>query len=424
MRCFLLRPSCYQSLLDSFSSKALNLEKLNQLWLKLCLKLFKPVFVCGRMVLACDGIKAPKEGRKMPGVKLCHQQSSNNSKPEYVMAHSMQMVALMVEGIGQKISAILLVARIHEGVIFSNRDQRTLLDKLSIMISQLVTVNEKGPLVVCDAYYASASLLKSMIAQGGVMLVRVRNNAVGYAQAESKKKAGRGRPKKYGKSIGIAKQFKERAAEFQVIDSPIRDENNIKVRYLVLDLLWKQYQDLVRFILVDHPTRGKMILMTNEWEMLPSEAIRTYHARFGIEMSFKALIHTVGGFAYHFWMKEMKKIRRWNRGQYMHREPKKYREKVKQKLNTYHAYINLAAIAQGLLSYLAIHHSKKVWLSFGSWMRTIRMDLAPSESVAAEALKNSFLEFLHSTDDPLSFKKFLARKVDLGRMFGHLSDAA
>jgi hypothetical protein len=287
-----------------------------------------------------------------------------------------------------------------------------------------VKVGEKGPLIVCDAYYASASLLKSMIGQGAAMLVRVRNNAVGYAPAVPKKNPGRGRPQKYGKRIAIAKQFKERFAEFQVIDSPIRDESGLKVRYLVLDLLWKQYQDLVRFILVDHPIRGKMILMTNEWDMLPSEAIRTYHARFGIEMSFKALIHTVGGFAYHFWMKEMKKIRRWNRGQYMHRETEQYRDKVREKLGTYHAYINLAAIAQGLLSYLAINHSKKVWLSFGSWMRTIRMDIAPSESVAADALKNSFLEFLHSTDDPLSFKKFLARKVDPGRMLRHLSEAA
>ena len=36
----------------------------------------------------------------------------NNSKPEYVMAHSMQMLALLVEGFGNKITAILIGARI------------------------------------------------------------------------------------------------------------------------------------------------------------------------------------------------------------------------------------------------------------------------------------------------------------------------
>src|ERR1700692_4635834 len=43
-----------------------------------------------------DGIKAPKRGKKMPAVKLLHQQSESNTKPEYIMGHSMQAVGLLV----------------------------------------------------------------------------------------------------------------------------------------------------------------------------------------------------------------------------------------------------------------------------------------------------------------------------------------
>ncbi|MBC8740934.1 hypothetical protein F6X40_30430 [Paraburkholderia sp. UCT31] len=32
----------------------------------------------------------------MPGVKLLHQQSDSNTKPEYIMGHSMQAASLLV----------------------------------------------------------------------------------------------------------------------------------------------------------------------------------------------------------------------------------------------------------------------------------------------------------------------------------------
>jgi len=172
IRAFRLKPSCYQALIDSFHSRAVKLEFLNQLWLKICLRLFTPVTTNGRIVLACDGIKAPKEGRRMPSVKLCHQSSTNNSKPDFVMAHSIQMLALMVEGLGGKITSVLIGARIHEGLVFSNRDERTLLDKMSSMFHSMTNGANNGYLLVADACYASTKLFQSMISHGSTMLVR------------------------------------------------------------------------------------------------------------------------------------------------------------------------------------------------------------------------------------------------------------
>lgn len=414
VRAFGLRPNCYQSLLDCFSSQAVNLDLLNQLWLKLCLRTFNPVLVQGRIVLACDGIKAPKEGRRMPSVKLCHQSSTNNSKPEFIMAHSMQMLSLLVEGFGKKISAVLLSARIHEGLVFSNRDHRTLLDKMNTMVAVTLSLEKKNFLLVADAYYSSAALLDSMAAQNGAMLVRVRNNAVGYLPALPSAKPRRGRPKKYGERVAIFDLFKVRSNKFTSISSPIRDEEGVTIRYLDIELLWKQLKGNVRFILCDHPTRGQCILMTNDRNLKPEEAIRLYHARFGIETSFKALVHTVGGFGYHFWMKDMDKLKRCDGAQYLHRKTMEYREKVRRKMNSYHVFVNLAAIAQGLLCYLAIAHKDLVWQTFGAWMRTIRKDIAPSEAVTSEALRESLSEYLQSKDDPLSFKKFLLEKSNPG----------
>ena len=80
-----LRPEAYHRFLHLFHSKGLDLDRLTGCWVRLCLMLFQPLLAGTRMVCLADGIKAPKEGRRMPAVKMLHQQSASNSKPEYIM---------------------------------------------------------------------------------------------------------------------------------------------------------------------------------------------------------------------------------------------------------------------------------------------------------------------------------------------------
>jgi hypothetical protein len=122
----------YRRFLHLFHSRALELDALTACWVRLCLRLFQPVAVGERLVCLADGIKAPKEGRKMPAVKRLHQQSASNSKPEYIMGHSFQAVSLLIRGLAGHVASVPLVSRIHEGLVWSNRDTRTLLDKLAL----------------------------------------------------------------------------------------------------------------------------------------------------------------------------------------------------------------------------------------------------------------------------------------------------
>jgi len=50
--------------------------------------------------------------------------------------HSCQSVAILA-GAAESVFAILLACRIHEGVIFSNRDTRSLLDKMIFLLAEL-----------------------------------------------------------------------------------------------------------------------------------------------------------------------------------------------------------------------------------------------------------------------------------------------
>ena len=50
-------------------------------------------------------------------------------------------------------------------------------------------------------------------------------------------------------------------------------------RYLCKDLLWRPVGQLVRFVLVKHPTRGRMIFMTTLTSLNPLDIIRIYADR-------------------------------------------------------------------------------------------------------------------------------------------------
>src|SRR6516162_3391010 len=247
VRALNLRPSLYTKLLDHFHSSGIELDRLSALWARAVLGLFpSPVRINGRLVLVGDGIKAPKRGKKMPAVKLLHQQSESNTKPEYIMGHSMQAIGVLVHA-AKSVFSVPLAVRIHEGLVWSNRDKRTLLDKML-----------------------------GLLEQGNHLVTRVKANAVAYAPAPRKKgRKTRGRPKTYGKKIKL-KSLLANVESMQRVASPVYGEHNVTLRYRVCDLLWRPAGRLVRFVVVVHPTRGSCILMCTDTSLSAADIIRLY----------------------------------------------------------------------------------------------------------------------------------------------------
>jgi len=165
VRAFGLQESCYDRILDFFHGSGLNLEKLTTIWTRTVLKIFPKVLrVNGRLLLVGDGIKIPKEGKKMPAVKGIHQESESNSKPSFIMGHSFQAVGILAGGLLNTVFAVPLVSRIHEGIVFSNRDKRTLLDKMAALTESL-KIGEPF-YFIADAYYATGKIVKNLLAKG------------------------------------------------------------------------------------------------------------------------------------------------------------------------------------------------------------------------------------------------------------------
>ncbi|HWM70388.1 MAG TPA: IS4 family transposase, partial [Steroidobacteraceae bacterium] len=118
-----LAPRCYDRLLDFFHSSAVDVDRLTVHWTQRALALLPVHRFADKLVLLRDGIKIPKSGRRMPGVKLLHQPGESNTKPPFIMGHSVQVVSLLVAA-ADSFFAVPLAGRIHEGVKFTNRDHR------------------------------------------------------------------------------------------------------------------------------------------------------------------------------------------------------------------------------------------------------------------------------------------------------------
>ena len=178
----------YHSLLRTFGSSAVNHKLLVKLWLDLAMKLFNPMCIDGKMVFICDGCVVPKEGRRMPGVKLLHQSSNSNAKAEFVMGHYLGAVSLGVVAPNGKLTSVPIAAQLQDGIIRTHRGEKSSIDKMASMTGGLGNSVGIPAIVIGDAFFATKSMAQPLLREGHHLLSRVKNNAVAYLPAEDQPK--------------------------------------------------------------------------------------------------------------------------------------------------------------------------------------------------------------------------------------------
>ena len=222
-----LAPAYYDRLLDLFHSPALDRNKLTLAWCALVFRIHPGILhVTGRPVLAGDGIKIAKAGRKMPAIK--------KFQPEYIFGHSCQAIAVLTHALSS-VFALPLACRIHEGTVFSNRDHRTLLDKMIRLIDSL---GLKEPFYfVADAYYATGNIVRGLLAHGNHLITRVKSSSLAFFPATPPpldRPRPKGRPAQYGNKIKLAALLKE-AGKLQKAPSPVYGEKGVLLMFRAAD---------------------------------------------------------------------------------------------------------------------------------------------------------------------------------------------
>lgn len=347
----------------------------------------------------------------MPAVKKLHQESQNNTKPEFIFGHSLQAMGLVLGPLG-KIISVPLISRIHEGIRFTPKDKRTLPDKFAAVFTEIAqSMAREGCYLIVDAYYASRKVITPLLTNRHHLICRVRGNAVAYLPAPPKPAKSCGRKKIYGEKIRLSKLFKQKD-QFVKADASLYGKSKTRW-HRSFDLLWRPIGAMVRFVLVIAPKKGNAIFLCTDLNLTAIEIFTAYSWRFKIEAAFKQAVHTIGAYAYHFWMQMMIPVSKSKSGDvYLHRKGREYRQMVMRKMDAFHRYIQFGCIAQGMLQYLSVRFRQQVWDRFGSWMRTMNTSQVPSEAVVATALRNSLAEFLLDSSKEQTLKKFIMNRID------------
>jgi hypothetical protein len=199
----------------------------------------------------------------MPAVQKLHPESDSHTKPDYLFGHSCQAIALLTQA-ASSVLALPLVARIQQGVVFSNRDHRSLLDKMVLLLDSLGL--QQPYYFVADAYYAAGKLVRGLLVHANHLVTRVKRNSVAFFPAAPQppiRPRRRGRPVKYGNKIKLASLLQD-ATRLQQAPSPVYGEQGVTLRFCSADRLWRPVGILVRFLAVLLPQRGAILLMCTD----------------------------------------------------------------------------------------------------------------------------------------------------------------
>lgn len=342
----------------------------------------------------------------MPGVKGMHQESEDVSKPEWIRGHYFSALALLLSREKAMFAAPVLL-KLHDGLGAVAEDEGTLVEKMAQLC---VTLMGKGSYAVLDAYYASTKVLAPFRKAGLHLISRVRSSTVAYlGVCPPPGKRPPGRPRKWGERVKLQDWF---APTGECESAEVWLYGQLQTVYFqCFKLHWDDPKTLLLFVLTQLPNGKRIILLSSDINLTGAEVIQAYGWRFKIELTFRTLLQLLGGFSYRFWLKAMTPTKRWPQPlELPQQDPELFKKKVLAKVEAFERFVNLNAIALGLLQVLALEMSQSVWSHFPVWFRTLPSHGYPSEQVVRISLQHLQLEVLAHSKQGLLLHQLLAQR--------------
>jgi hypothetical protein len=365
----------------------------------------------GQRVYVADGIKVGKEGRKMPGVKRLHQESANTSKPEWVRGHYFSALGLLL-GAGQALLCVPIVLKLHDGIEAAEGESAaSLVEKMALLCVEFMAT---GSYAILDAYYASAKLISLFRLHRLHLITRVRISTVAYAGFCRLKQKRAGRPRRWGTPIKVCELFAPISECSQAVVWLYGQTTT--VYYQCFTLYWDSADTPVVFVLTQLVNGKQIILLSTDLTLLPQQIIEAYGWRFKIEVTFRTLVMLLGGFCYRFWLKSMSATSRWPTNLPLANYDEAFQQQILSKVEAFERFINLNAIALGLLQVLALEFPDPVWSHFPRWFRSLPNHGFPTEQIVRLSLQHLQPTNLINSSGGLLLSKLLSRKFNTSQV--------
>ena len=401
-----LDESYYSAALHWFHSSAFSIDEVCKRWGRWLSTHTAAQRLNGQLVYLGDGIKVGKEGRKMPGVKGLHQESENVNKAEWIRGHYFSALALLL-GQGPALFAAPVSLKLHDGIAPITTERTTLVDKMAALcVAHMV----KGSYAILDAYYASAKVLHPFRAQGLHLISRAAISTVANAKFSANPAVrGPGRPRIWGADVKLRELFAPIEQCSQAIVWLYGQQQ--RVYYQCFEFYWDSPDELVLFVLTQLPNGKQIILLSSDTSLTGTQVIEAYGWRFKIEVSFRSLIQLLGGFNYRFWLRSMTRCASWPKNLILAEYDADFQALVALKVEAFERFVNLNAIALGLLQILALEQPALVWTHFPRWFRTLPKHGLPSEQIVRLAIQHLKPMVLAKRRPTLLLAKLLAAKT-------------
>ncbi len=410
----------YHQALHWFHSRAFSVDGLCSAWGEWLKKNVACHRLKGQRVYVGDGIKVGKEGRKMPGVKGLHQESEDVSKPEWIRGHYFSALGLLLSA-EKALFATLIVLKVHDGIEeIEDEAALTLVDKMALLCVKYMST---GSYALLDAYYASVKVLAPFRDKGIHLISRVRITTVARAAfCRRPGKHGPGRHRQWGSPIKLRELFAPIETCSQA--SVWLYGQSMKVYYQCFEFYWDSPKAPVLFVLTQLPCGKQIILLSSDLSLTGAEVIEAYGWRFKIEVSFRTIVHLLGGFGYRFWLKSMERASKWPQNLRLKDYSETIQAQISAKVEAFERFINLNAIALGMLQVLALEMPKTIWRHFPLWFRSLPKHGYPSERIVRLALQNQLAVNLSRSRAGLLLDKLLEAKIGPSQVHDHSDLAA
>ena len=404
-----LDSSKYTSLLLFFRASSWNLKEIQKKWAQIVLKKTPVITINGRILIAGDGIKIPKEAKKTPGVKRLHQDSENSGKASYIYGHHFGALGILAGWAKKKIFCVPLCAELHEGAeqlrelqekpapVVNGKHKVSVTTLMASMAASLVGELNVESIIVLDAYFSVGPvfyLLKEVTKESGKRLAhvvtRAKSNVVAYEDPPPKT-GKRGAPRKFGAKLKLYELFEQQAESFQKAAIEIYGDQKT-IQFLCLDLIWKPIKEKIRFVLIKDDG-NVFILMCSDLTLSPEDIITAYSYRFKIEVNFKVVKHVIGAFFSHFWTSAWPEIGSANQSDLSSCESTRQKKLITDTMNAIEGFVNFGCIAAGILQILSLNFHESIWTRYTGWLRTVSSPIPSEETVKFVIQEEFFYNF-------------------------------